>query len=85
MDIWDHEGCPGFVERLFLLCPFLGGSSIGGSTISHVHSSSLVSRNYINNYDDPVYYTRVTLKCILSYDDAISKYFGETLAIKYNE
>ncbi len=25
---------------------------IGGSTLSHVHSSSLVSRNYINNYDD---------------------------------
>ncbi len=40
----DFEVCP-FVKRLFLMCPLLGGSFIGGSTVVLILSATYVWAN----------------------------------------
>ena len=78
-----------FVERSFILCPYLGGSTIGGSTVSLLLLQTLLSNPELDSgcvlnlsaaqllKDNPHTYRQMVLDCVtasLRIDGGLMKY-----------
>ena len=79
-----------FVERYFILCPYLGGSTIGGSTVSLLLLQTLLSNPQLDGgcvlnpsaaqllKDNPHTYRQMVLDCVtasLRIDGGLMKYY----------